>query len=234
MHASLAVAPMPTVLDNIFWHALSGPQARFAQGAGGARRYAPGFSPILAFADPEQPDFDALLPFCAPGESFYTDGWSGPAPVGWHVELESTMFKMLWDGELPPADTALEALRLGPADVEQALELTALTRPGPFGPRTLELGDYFGVFDGARLLAMAGERAFAGDLREVSGICTHPQAQGRGLARRLTAKFIRRQLLRGETPFLHVMRGNEGARALYRRMGFVEVRQSVVRVVRRD
>jgi ribosomal protein S18 acetylase RimI-like enzyme len=221
-------------LDNVFWHALTGAQSCFAVGVDGARRYAPGFSPILAFTNPEQPEFDALLPFCVPGESFYTDGWSGPVPAGWRIELESTMFKMLWAGELPQADVAPEALRLGAADVGQALELAALTRPGPFGPRTIELGDYFGVFDGARLLAMAGERAFAGNLREVSGICTHPQAQGRGLARRLTAKLVRRQLLRGETPFLHVLRSNEGARGLYRRMGFVEVRESVVRVVRRD
>jgi ribosomal protein S18 acetylase RimI-like enzyme len=221
-------------LDNIFWHALTGAQSDFAIGSGGARRYAPGFSPILAFANPGQPDFDALLPFCVAGESFYTDGWSGPAPAGWRIELESTMFKMLWAGEPPPAEAAPEALRLAPADVEQALELAALTRPGPFGPRTIELGDYFGVFDGARLIAMAGERAFAGGLREVSGICTHPRAQGHGLARRLTARLVRRQLLRGETPFLHVMRSNEGARALYRRMGFVEVHESVVRVVRRD
>ena len=221
-------------LDNVFWHALTGAQASFAIGSGGARRYAPGFSPILGFADTGQPDFDALLPFCVSGESFYTDGWSGSVPAGWRIELESTMFKMLWAGELPPVDAAPEALPLGSVDAEQALELAALAKPGPFGPRTIELGDYFGVFDGARLLAMAGERAFAGNLREVSGICTHPQAQGRGLARRLTAKLIRRQLLRGETPFLHVMRSNEGARVLYRRMGFVDIRESMVRVVRRD
>lgn len=224
---------MPALLDNIFWHALNGPQAGFAQGRGGARRFAPGFSPILGFADPRQPDFAALLPYCAPGESFYTDGWSGPAPDGWCVELESTMFKMRWAGELPAQDDAPEAEPLGSQHAEQAMALAALTRPGPFGPRTIELGDYFGLFDCARLMAMAGERAFAGQWREVSGICTHPDAQGRGLARRLTTKLIRRELLRGETPFLHVMRGNEGARALYRRMGFVDYLESVVRVVRR-
>jgi len=221
-----------SILDNVFWHALSGPQACFAVGAGGARRYAPGFPPILGFANQAQPDFDALRPYCTPGESFYTDGWAGPAPAGWRVELESTMFKMLWAGELPALDSAPDALLLGSEHVEQAMALAALTRPGPFGPRTIELGDYFGLFDGARLLAMAGERAFADNLREVSGICTDPQAQGRGLARRLTARLIRRQLLRGETPFLHVMRGNEGARALYRRMGFVDQCESVVRVIR--
>ncbi len=224
---------MPAVLDNIFWHALSGPQAGFAQGAGGARRFAPGFSPILGFADVVRPAFDDVAPYCATGESFYTDGWSGPAPAGWRVELESTMFKMRWAGELPAPDDTLAVVPLGSAHASQAMELAALTKPGPFGPRTLELGDYFGVFDGARLIAMAGERAFAGGWREVSGICTHPDAQGRGLARRLTAKLIRRQLLRGETPFLHVMRANEGARALYRRMGFVDYRESVVRVIRR-
>ena len=70
-----AQSPVPAILDNIFWHALSGPQAGFAQGAGGARRFARGFSPILGFADPAEPAFDDLTPFCLPGESFYTDGW---------------------------------------------------------------------------------------------------------------------------------------------------------------
>ncbi len=225
---------MRQLLDNVFWHALSGRQSAFAAGVDGARRYAPGLSPIAGFADAQRPDLDALTPFCAPDELLYTDGWSGSVTAGWQVMLESTMFKMVWAGELPAVDAAPEALPLGPEHVEQALELVALTHPGPFGPRTIELGDYFGLFDGSRLIAMAGERACAGMLREVSGICTHPQAQGHGLARRLTAKLVRRQMLRGETPFLHVMRSNEGARALYRRMGFVEYRESVVRVIRRS
>jgi predicted GNAT family acetyltransferase len=106
-----------------------------------------------------------------------------------------------------------------------------LTKPGPFGPRTLELGDYFGLFDGERLIAMAGERMAAGTLREISGVCTHPEHQGRGLARRLMLKLLRRQVQRGETPFLHVMRANEGAHALYQRMGFVDHRETTVRVV---
>jgi predicted GNAT family acetyltransferase len=111
------------------------------------------------------------------------------------------------------------------------LALAELTHPGPFGLRTLELGDYFGCFEGERLIAMAGERSCAAGLREVSGVCTHPDFQGRGLARRLTAKLIRRQMLRGETPFLHVMSANAAARELYRRMGFRDYRESVVRVI---
>jgi predicted GNAT family acetyltransferase len=44
-------------------------------------------------------------------------------------------------------------------------------------------------------------------------------------------KLVRRQLARGETPFLHVMRENAVARRLYERLGFAVYRESVVRVV---
>lgn len=225
---------MRHLLDNVFWHALSGPQSHFAEGQGDARRFARGFSPIVAFVDAQRPAFDALAPFCAAGEEFYCDGWSGAAPPGWAILRESTMLKMLYEGELPPSDEAPDALPLRAEHAPQTLALAELTHPGPFGLRTLELGDYFGYFEGGQLIAMAGERSFAGALREVSGICTHPQFQGRGLARRLTAKLIRRQMLRGETPFLHVMRDNEGARALYRRMGFRDYKESAVRVIARS
>jgi predicted GNAT family acetyltransferase len=78
---------------------------------------------------------------------------------------------------------------------------------------------------------MAGERMCAGALREISGVCTHPDFQGRGFARRLMTKLIRRQMRRGEVPFLHVMRSNAAAHGLYERMGFRDYRESVVRVV---
>ncbi len=222
---------MEQLLDNITWHALAGPQARFAAGSGEVRRYARGFSPIVAFLDPARPDFDTLARYCDPGEHFYCDGWSGAAASGWRIESESTMFKMIWEAPAPVADEAPEAVALGPQHSAQALELATLTRPGPFGPRTIELGDYFGIFDGERLVAMAGERMHAGTLREISGVCTHPDFQGQGLARQLMRKLVMRQMQRGETPFLHVMRDNTGARRLYERMGFASWRETVVRVV---
>jgi ribosomal protein S18 acetylase RimI-like enzyme len=225
--------PMKTLLDRITWHTLSGPHAKFARGTDSARRYAPGFSPIVGFASSERPDFAALADYCEPGEHFYCDGWSGVAPAGWHVDVESTMFKMLWEGSLSVDDDAPDTIRLGPEHVAQAVDLATLTLPGPFGPRTIELGEYFGCFEGQRLVAMAGERMQAGALREISGVCTHPDFQGRGLARRLMAKLIRRQIQRNEVPFLHVMRDNARAHGLYEKMGFRDYRESVVRVVSR-
>ena len=225
---------MKHLLDNVVWHSLSGPQAKFSAGSDRARRYAQGFSPIVGFPDQSRPDFAALESFCEPGERFYSDGWSGAEPSGWRVEIETTMFKMIWDGTLPPADEAPDALPLNAEHAQQAFELAQLTRPGPFGLRTIELGEYFGYFQGARLIAMAGERMQAGSLRELSGVCTHPNHQGRGLAKKLMLKLIRRQLLRNETPFLHVMSSNTGARGLYERMGFRNYKESVVRVIVRQ
>jgi predicted GNAT family acetyltransferase len=141
------------------------------------------------------------------------------------------MFKMIWEGPLPAVDEAPDAIPLGPEHAALAVELATLTKPGPFDRRTIELGEYFGYFDGRRLIAMAGERMHAGRLREISGVCTHPDYRGRGLARALMVKLIRREMLRGEQPFLHVMRENSVARPIYRRMGFREYLESVVRVV---
>ena len=222
---------MKCLLDNIAWHTLAGPHAKYAVGTTDARRYASGFSPIVGFVDAEHPDFDALTRFCDPAEHLYCADWSRSAPAGWRIHFDSTMFQMVWEAPMPAVDDCPEALRLGPEHAAKALELATLTRPGPFGPRTIALGEYFGCYEAQRLVAMAGERMYAGTFREISGVCTHPDFQGRGLARRLMLKLIRRQMQRNETPFLHVMRDNSIARRLYERMGFRVYRESIIRVI---
>jgi len=224
---------MSALLDNIMWNCLSGPHAKFAAGSGDVRRYAPGFSPIVGCRDPQRPDFAALTNYCSVGDSFYVDIWSGTPPADWQITREATMFKMVWDAAMPSQDPAPDAALLRPEQAGEALELAKLTNPGPFGIRTPELGEYFGYFEDGRLIAMAGERLCVGDLHEVSGICTHPDYQGRGLAKKLTLKLVRRQMQRGKTPFLHVMSHNTSARALYEKLGFRNYRETVVRVVTR-
>jgi GNAT superfamily N-acetyltransferase len=224
---------MTSPLDNIFWTCLSGPHARYAVGTGDVRRYAPGYSAIIGARDAANPDFRALEAHCPPGEPVYIDAWSGSCPAGWEIVKDGRMFKMVWDSEPPAEDPAPEAILLARDHATLAVELTQLTHPGPFGVRTPELGDYFGMFDGQRLVAMAGERCVLPGWREISGICTHPDFQGRGLARKLTLKLVRRHALRGERTFLHVMGNNEGARHLYRKMGFRDELETTVRVIQR-
>lgn len=127
---------MIRLLDNIMWNCLSGPHARFATGEGAVRRYAPGFSPIVAFEDPRNPDFDTLAKFSEPGDSFYTDIWDAPAPAGWRIDKDARMWKMVWDAPMPDEDAAPDAIPLRPEHASQAVELARLTNPGPFGIRT--------------------------------------------------------------------------------------------------
>jgi ribosomal protein S18 acetylase RimI-like enzyme len=222
-----------TLLANIVWHSLADKHAKFATGTDRARRYARGFTPVIGFEDAEAPDFAALAPFCSIGEHFYCGGWTGTAPAGWELEAETYAHQMVWQRDPPAADETLDVVQLTAKDVPRMLELVALTQPGPFGERSIDMGDYYGVYDSARLVAMAGERFEAGPLREISGVCTHPDYQGRGLARRLVEQLIRVELARNQTPFLHVMQENDVARRLYLRMGFDDCRRLPVRVVSR-
>jgi ribosomal protein S18 acetylase RimI-like enzyme len=223
------------LLDHIFWHTLNGAHRRWSDGTDSIRRYTQGFSPIIAFADPARPDLAALAPWCASGEHFACDSWTGAAPPGWRVEVESSMFRMLWDDTraLPAADPAPDAVPLRAEHAPQALALATLCKPGPFGIRTIELGDYFGYFDGERLVAMAGERLRAPGLCEISGVCTDPDYQGRGLAKKLILKLLQRHAARGDRSFLHVMHDNP-AHQLYLNMGFGDYLESTVRVISRQ
>lgn len=219
---------------NLIWIALTGSHAGFATGAGDVRRYGAGLPPMVAFRDPQAPALDALCAISEAGEDLYCALWDGEPWGGWSIQAQGTMARLVWRGDSPTDDRALSARPLGTADVPGMLDLVALTRPGPFGPRNLELGNYYGCFEGDRLVAMAGERIQAGRLREISAVCTHPDYQGRGLGRRLVNRLVREQLARGETPFLHVMDDNLAARTLYQRMGFAEQRSLVVRVIQRS
>lgn len=152
-------------------------------------------------------------------------------PDGWALEVETTIVKMVWDAPAPAGEYALAPIRLDPTHVAQARALAELTNPGPFGSRTIEMGEYVGYFTEGRLIAMAGERMHAGNLREVSAVCTHPDHEGRGLARDLMRYLVQKQLKRGELPFLHVLQQNARALRIYGKMGFRTYREMPVRIV---
>jgi ribosomal protein S18 acetylase RimI-like enzyme len=225
---------MKSLLDNIVWHTLCGPHAAHAIGTNAVRRYAPGFTPFVGFADLDNPDLSALAPYAEPGEQLYCDGWAGVASRDWHIASESILCRMTWDAPAPAGGNAPEAILLDARHASAAFELATLAQPGPFSPRTIELGEYFGVFSEGRLVAMAGGRMCAGRFREISGVCTHPDFRGRGLAGRLVVYLLQRQIQRGELPFLRVMQDNDEVRRFYRRMGFRDYSESVARVFSRS
>ncbi len=120
----------------------------------------------------------------------------------------------------PPTGRRVTTRPLGDDDVAAMVDLVALTEPGPFRPRTIDLGGYIGIFHDDELVAMAGQRLRPPGYCEVSAVCTHPDARRRGYASILTIRVAAAIAERGETPFLHVADTNTSARAVYELLGF--------------
>ncbi|MFB7506561.1 GNAT family N-acetyltransferase [Streptomyces broussonetiae] len=212
-------AAAPHVLDNPALAALTGPHARFAERRGRVLRYPLDVSPWLALPDePDARDWADLAALAGPGAEVPLPGFRGEVPEGWEITFRIDGVQLVDDG-LDAAPDA-EAVRLGPADVPEMLDLVTRTRPGPFLPRTIELGTYLGVRRGGALIAMAGERLHPPGWTEISAVCTDPAFRGEGLATRLIRAVAHGIRERGETPFLHTGAQNTTAIRLYESLGF--------------
>jgi predicted GNAT family acetyltransferase len=213
-------------LDNVVWHSLTTRHAALAESYDQARRFLPEISSIGSFLEPTDRGYDSLAQLVKSGETVnlalrqpYEDSRSG-----WTLTRGTPMPQMVYGGDGKEISTEtspnVQILELGAADAEEMVELTSLTKPGPFARRTHELGTYIGIRENGKLIAMAGERLKVPGYTEVSAICTHPEHTGRGYARILTTEIMRRILERGETPFLHVRQDNVRAIELYERLEF--------------
>lgn len=139
-------------------------------------------------------------------------------PAGWEVALSLPGVQLVLDGVGTAPDD--EAVRLTAEDVPDMLSLAGRTRPGPFLPRTIELGGYVGIRRHGELVAMAGERMHPPGWTEISAVCTDASQRGQGLAGRLVRAVAHGILARGETPFLHTTADNTRAIRLYESLGF--------------
>ena len=214
-------------LDNPVWHALVGPHARFALGRGQARHYPRDMAPFSAIAvetADAYADLASDLPLGTEARLFRPA--DEPVSPGWIAVDAFPMLQMVMTQLRAEAPAGAPPIDLSRDDAGSMMELVQIAQPGPFGPRTIELGAYIGVRNGGQLVAMAGERMRLAGLVEISAISTHPAERGRGLAGLLTYTLAKRALSRGETPFLHVRPGNEAAISVYRRLGF-EIRRKL-------
>jgi ribosomal protein S18 acetylase RimI-like enzyme len=215
-----------SLLDNAVWHSLRHSHRQLAEHEGQAARYDPDVSIFGAIGDPEAGWLDLEQVVGSSGVAVLFRAEIPPLPAGW-TRLDGGRGLQMVLHELATVDVPAGWRPLGPADVGEMLALVELTRPGPFGVRTVELGGYVGVFDGDRLVAMAGQRLAPPGFREVSAVCTHPDFRGRGLAAGLSAIVARGILDRGERPFLHHASDNDAARRVYEALGFRFRRQVV-------
>ncbi len=92
-----------------------------------------------------------------------------------------------------------------------------------FRQRSLELGVFYGVFDGERLVSVAGTHIVSDNERiaALGNVMTHPDYRGRGLATVATSAVCEELLSRGiEMIGLSVSRSNEAAICVYENIGF--------------
>jgi len=222
-----------TMLDDPIWSALTSRHASFALGTGRVKRYPADVAPFLGTAgDGPVAGGEADFP-AAPGEVLFMAADDPSPPPGWEVERRSSLYQMVRERRAGPSAAGDDWSVLGPGDVPDMLELTALAFPGYFRRRTIEMGMYVGVRREGRLVAMAGQRMFLDGFREVSGVCTHPDHRGRGHASRLINLVVDDILRDGLTPFLHVDASNDGARAAYEKLGFAVRRELTLLRVKR-
>ncbi|MFJ9820720.1 GNAT family N-acetyltransferase [Streptomyces sp. NPDC101151] len=210
---------VPHVLDNPALASLTGPHAHFAERRGRVLRYPVDVSPWLALpAEPDADDWADLAALAGPGAEVPLPGYRGEVPDGWEVTFRIEGVQLVDDGVAAAPDA--EAVPLGPADVPEMLDLVARTQPGPFEPRTIELGSYLGIRREGALIAMAGERLHPPGWTEISAVCTDPSFRGEGLATRLILAVAHGIQERGESPFLHTSARNTNAIRLYESLGF--------------
>jgi len=210
-----------TGLDRPVWASLCTAHLGLSEGDDLARRYLPDVNLFAAARDDSRAALERLSALIGPGQQAYV--LQAPA-IGLAPALVAVKralgVQMVDSGGQLAQESDEDIARLTEADGEDMLALATLTEPGPFLTRTHAMGQFLGVRVAGRLAAMAGERMRFPGYTEVSGVCTHPDFRGRGLARRLSAAVMASIRERGDIPFLHAWKTNTAAIRLYENLGF--------------
>jgi ribosomal protein S18 acetylase RimI-like enzyme len=215
----------PHLLDNPIWNSLLTEHSSLAISNRLARRFPAAIGPLSGFPQQSAENYEALRALAGPDGTVVLFCTEKPKPpAGWTTVTGGLLTQMVC--EEAPADAPIHFNRgeefraLTTADVAEMVALADLTKPGPFRDRTIELGAFFGIFEAGRLVAMAGQRLHLPHHVEVSAVCTHPEARGRGYARMLIATVMEEIHQRGKIPFLHSFAHNASAVRVYESLGF--------------
>jgi ribosomal protein S18 acetylase RimI-like enzyme len=218
---------------NPIWNALHTSHRHFAMTAGRACKYPAEVSPFAAVAENTTAAFGELHSLMEPGETTYVACAELPvSAAGLEYAGVVPCLQMAYpeDAPLPevPNPAGVHIVPLTCADAADMVGLTNVAFPGFFRRRTCEMGDYFGIRDEGRLIAMCGERMVLSPFREMSGLCTHPDHRGKGFGALLLVAVLRHQRAQGAVSVLHVASGNRNAIALYHRLGFKDLREILI------
>lgn len=215
------------------YSALATRHSSVALGDDRAKRFLPSISPFACSRDDSADAVAALAGLVEPGDGLvFLQGDPVVLPDVLTAEISADGVQLTAEAPIESGPDP-EIMRLGPADAADMLALATIAQPGPFTLEAQRLGVFWGVRRDGVLVAMAGERLGQPGFTEVSGVATHPDFRGLGLARRLSLRVAADISARGERPFLHAYAANAAAIALYRSIGFSVSRSMYVCFARR-
>jgi ribosomal protein S18 acetylase RimI-like enzyme len=224
-------------LDNAVWTALTTKQAQHAHSSSLARRFPPEMTLLGALAANTAMAFDSLAQLIQRDavNLYFT---SPPQiPAGWEIVRAVELQQMVQETEATPpsaSSAAHDVIDLTPADVPEMSVVYAATRPGrALCPRIQKLGQFLGIREEGRLVAMGGLRLHLPGYREITTVATLPSYEGRGYATAIVRSLIERIRSRGDRPFLTVRSDNTRAIEIYHRLGFKERTLLYSRTIRR-
>lgn len=207
-------------LDNHLWNALNGPLSGESRAVGRVRLLSPEIGNVAAVEEISPANARALASAIPLGSEIIA---IAPKPLESSDELEVLWVKPVLQmvaTQLATPDHAISTSKLGVADFPKMIELVEIARPGPLGPRAMEIGSFRGIFDGDQLVALAGERLRLPGYTEVATVCTHPAYRGRGYGKAIVLAVALGITESGSVPFLGVDDGNIPAIRLYEQLGF--------------
>ncbi|MBD8881806.1 GNAT family N-acetyltransferase [Rhodanobacter sp. 7MK24] len=208
-------------LDRPVWTSLTTLHAGLALGDALAKCYLPEVNRFASARDDSDEALAALAVLVRPANLvFVLQMPEIRIPPGLVASKTAKGVQMVAAASLAAEAGPDEVLSLGDADAPEMLALATLTQPGPFLRQTHRMGQFVGIRIDGRLAAMAGERFRFPGHTEVSGVCTHPDFRGRGLAGRLSRHVAASIAARGDTAFLHAWKTNTAAIRLYEKLGF--------------